>query len=294
MEKKNNNGMLVGILIGLVIALLVGVGLFATGTIGFKTSTTSDNGQTSENNKSIKIDESKDYVYDAQYEANTSYQEYGKSENGETYTTNDGFNTASYKNGKLFLKDLTVPYININNQSVSTINNDLKNLYDKYVGIFDENAKAFTESEQVWGSQILTYYTYTNNNILSIVVTFGNQSTDVLYPDYLVYNFDLTNGNLLNYEEFLTKFGYGSDDIVSLVEKEIDNIVSKQPTEHNYTEINGVKKSNADITKETFKKSVSEGKVLYFIDDQGNINYIINIANAAGRGDYPQKVTISK
>ena len=51
MEKKNNSGMLVGILIGLVIALLVVVGLLATGTIGFKTSTTTDNGQISENNQ---------------------------------------------------------------------------------------------------------------------------------------------------------------------------------------------------------------------------------------------------
>ena len=49
MEKKNNSGMLVGILIGIVITLLVVVGLFATGTIGFKTSTTSNSIQKDEN-----------------------------------------------------------------------------------------------------------------------------------------------------------------------------------------------------------------------------------------------------
>ena len=43
MEKKNNSGMLVGILIGIIIMLVVVGGLFATGTIGFKTTTT-DNG----------------------------------------------------------------------------------------------------------------------------------------------------------------------------------------------------------------------------------------------------------
>ena len=77
MEKKNNSGMLVGILIGLVIALLIGVCLFATGTIGFKTTTT-DNGQGSENNKSIKIDESKDYVYDAEYKYDNKYTEFDR------------------------------------------------------------------------------------------------------------------------------------------------------------------------------------------------------------------------
>ena len=50
-KKKNNSGILVGILIGLVIAIIVVGGLFAIGTIGFKTSKTSDNGQTSENNQ---------------------------------------------------------------------------------------------------------------------------------------------------------------------------------------------------------------------------------------------------
>ena len=50
MEKKNNNGLLVGLLLGLVIALVVVIGLFATETISF-TKTTADNKKTSENNK---------------------------------------------------------------------------------------------------------------------------------------------------------------------------------------------------------------------------------------------------
>ena len=46
MEKKNNSGLLVGILIGIIIMLIVGIGLFITGTVNFK-STTTDNKQTS-------------------------------------------------------------------------------------------------------------------------------------------------------------------------------------------------------------------------------------------------------
>ena len=45
MEKKNN-GILVGILIGIIVMLLVFIGLFATGTISFKITTTNDNEQT--------------------------------------------------------------------------------------------------------------------------------------------------------------------------------------------------------------------------------------------------------
>ncbi len=54
MEKKINSGILVGLLIGIFIMLLVFIGLFATGTISFKTTTTNDNVQTSENNQTTK------------------------------------------------------------------------------------------------------------------------------------------------------------------------------------------------------------------------------------------------
>ena len=50
-SEKKNNGILVGILIGLVIALIIVGGLFATGTISFKQTATSDNGQASEKNQ---------------------------------------------------------------------------------------------------------------------------------------------------------------------------------------------------------------------------------------------------
>ena len=50
-NQKKNNGTLVGILIGIIIMLLVVGGLFATGTIGFKTNTANDNEQTASSNQ---------------------------------------------------------------------------------------------------------------------------------------------------------------------------------------------------------------------------------------------------
>ena len=52
MEKKKNSGLLVGLLLGIIIMLLVFICLFATGTVSFKTATTSDKGQNSANNQS--------------------------------------------------------------------------------------------------------------------------------------------------------------------------------------------------------------------------------------------------
>ena len=49
MEKKNNSGILVGVLIGIIIMLLVVGGLFLTGTISLKTTTSTDNKQNTAN-----------------------------------------------------------------------------------------------------------------------------------------------------------------------------------------------------------------------------------------------------
>ena len=49
MEKKNNNGVLIGILIGIIIMVLIVIGLFATNTISFNTKKTSTNNQEKEN-----------------------------------------------------------------------------------------------------------------------------------------------------------------------------------------------------------------------------------------------------
>ena len=49
-----------------------------------------------------------------------------------------------------------------------------------------------------------------------------------------------------------------------------------------------------NTTEEYLKKSINDGTILYFVDNQGNINYIVDIYMNAGSGKYPQKITITK
>ena len=104
MEKKNNSGMLVGVLIGIIIMLLVFVGLFATGTIGFKTTANTDNGQnnltskTNFSNEDTK-DEVKEYSYDkvaGYYEAKINEKAEGVIEDDPGVTT---YSLYLYENG---------------------------------------------------------------------------------------------------------------------------------------------------------------------------------------------------
>lgn len=60
MEKKNDNRILVGILIGIIIMLMVGIILFTTGTISFKQTTILDTDQVNEKEQTNKNEEIKE------------------------------------------------------------------------------------------------------------------------------------------------------------------------------------------------------------------------------------------
>lgn len=295
MENKSSNKTLTGILIGIILMLVIVLGLFFTGVIKF---------QLKENND-IRIDNSKYYVYDAQYNMNTKYNQYGKAFSNEfdTQMTHDGFNTSIVNNGVLHITDLKVPYININTSEVKDINDNLKKLYEEYVKKYDEAANNFNKIVQEYGTNfniddvifdnindrwfypMLTYYTYEFNDILSVVVTYGVLGTDILHPEYLVYNFDLKDGKVLDYKNFLDKFKLNASEATPQVINKVNEYVDSSDT---YI------LEEKNTTEEYLKKSINDGTILYFVDNQGNINYIVDIYMNAGSGKYPQKITITK
>ena len=87
-EKEKNNGMLVGFLIGIIVMILVFIGLYLTNIIGFKTNNNNAIKITDDNNakNGIKVDESKEYVYDADYKYDNKYTDYSTGEDFETAT----------------------------------------------------------------------------------------------------------------------------------------------------------------------------------------------------------------
>ena len=95
MEKKNNNGVLIGILIGIIVMLLIFVGLFATNTISFNTKEVSNNNQAEKNQeeKQTNEKESKESSITGYYQNINKYAE-------ESYTITEialkSDNTVSY------------------------------------------------------------------------------------------------------------------------------------------------------------------------------------------------------
>jgi len=100
--------------------------------------------QNDNNKTSKKIDESKDWVYDADYlkENKKIYQDSAKT---EEYAVNSN-------------KDLIVPYININLEYAKTVNENIKALYDDYYSKYGTEYKnPYNKESKEYNHYVLEY-----------------------------------------------------------------------------------------------------------------------------------------
>lgn len=222
----------------------------------------------SKREKNIKIDYNRDYVYDAGYHNDNKYKEYDYCDGITTYT-HDGFDVLICDKGSMRLSNLVVPYINIKSNDAYRVNRELKDLYDEYAGMFD----AFYEDLESGngGSLVLGYYSFLSDNVLSVVIIYGYQITDVLYPDYKIYNFDLDNGDLLEYNELIELLDIDVESIYSSVFNNISN--NDLGFDIFY-----------DETIDNFKSSIDNGNILCYVNDNGFLEYIVKLYVPSGRG----------
>ena len=218
--------------------------------------------------RNIKIDYNRDYVYDAGYHNDNKYKEYDYCD-GTTYT-HDGFDVIKCDKGSMRLSNLVVPYINIRSNDAYRVNRELKDLYEEYADRFDDFYIGLESGNG--GSQVLGYYSFLSDKVLSVVVIYGYQKTDVLYPNYKVYNFDLSNGDLLDYDDMIKLLDVDTDLVYSNV---LDNVSNNDfDFEIFYDEtVNG------------FKSSINNGSVLCFVNNKGVLEYIVNVYVPGGRGN---------
>ena len=167
-NKKNNKGV-ISLLIVIIIILLVLCVLFARGTISFNSNETidndinenvNDNNNNDNNDNILKLDSSKEWVYDADYNLPTNKESY------YGYSDHTKLISAS---------DLVLPYINIDSADAKKVNQEIYKLYEDLITKFNENLK-----EEIWFT-LVEYETYTNNNIISVVITTESAGT-ALWP----------------------------------------------------------------------------------------------------------------
>ena len=226
--------------------------------------------------KNIKIDYNRDYVYDAGYHNDNKYKEYDYCD-GETTYTHDGFDFVVCDKGSMRLSNLVVPYINIKSNDAYRVNRELKDLYESYASRFDEFYIGLEEGN-ISGSEVLNYFSSVSDDVLSVVIVYGFQKTDILYPSYKVYNFDLNTGDLVDYDELIGLLDVDTDLIYSNVK---DNIASLSFSIF------------YDDTVNEFLYSIDNGSVLCFVND-GVLEYVLNVYVPGGRGNFYYRISSEK
>lgn len=229
---------------------------------------------------SIKLDDSKDYVYDADYssEYSNNYKEFSIGGEDKTITNNDFGIHVEYSYGLQKLSDLKVPYMNINTYYAGQVNGELKNLYKEFAEKFDKCALKSAENGESC-SQILTYRVYKYNSILSVVVIEGYQSSSPIRSDYKTYNFDLNTGNEIKYDEMVEKLGYDKN---TLLDKEKQALKNKLDEHSNSIDLNndcvqsGVRRNCYTIAYDLLEKSINDNTILYFAGNDGKLNLLMS------------------
>lgn len=259
-QKNGKNKMIVLIVIVLILLLVVGVivGVIISGkgtTIINQTEEKSNVEAKEEEKTSKKIDESKDWVYDA---------EYVKDKENKVV---DGYYNSN--------KELVVPYININSKDAEEANKQIEaifeEIYSKYGEKNSEKVRILYQSKYEW---------YENENILSVVINVvdsvvnGGAGTSKLY----IYNFNLDTLNNATLDEMSKVCGFkSSKDVTS-------KIAQWEDRQRNY------EKNNPDMIAAQLEKVANNQ---YFIDADGNLNFVY-IGLAAGRYYTPCVVVPNK
>ena len=281
-NEKSKNG-IIGVLIGIIICLIVVIVLILTGVIKLKDSEKNSGNNSGDKTtttvKSIKLDNSKDYVYDADYKYDgQQYTEYAKRLGGRMKPGNDELNlTEGVSEEQSLVSDFKVPYINIDSEDAKKANEEIKNIYIEYAKSFDEPplwVKSSDDPTSVGADYYLRYKAFINNDVLSIVIgscTILSGSSGLGFT-YNTYNFDLKTGKLLYYSDLVSKLGYSVDESYD----KITNVLNSR------TDLDGVKEiiSNQHeldyITQQLrgIKLKISDNNSFY-LNESGNLCFFI-------------------
>ena len=198
-----------------------------------------------------KIDEDKDWVYDADYE---------KKVTKESHTDSEG-------NVLFSAKDIVAPYINVQSSYAETSNTAIKKVFDEIVKIYNADAL-----QQITDCK---YEKALNDKSVSVVYSY---TINRMKPSYYTYNVNLEDGSELSYKEVYTQAGFTDDDIEDAVKKAVkDKMLNEVLKDFSKENMGGeTKESYVDKVVEAYKKKVERGNLKYYLSDDNTLNVIIN------------------
>lgn len=206
-----------------------------------------------------KHDKDKDYVFNATYKSNAKAHE--SIINGNTY----------------YADNIIVPYINFRTADADLVNNKIKHIYNKAIGVFNKglkDKKSYVEE--------LKYNYYVNSDIVSVVITYKYFLTDKWNTKYYVYNFDTEKGIMVTTPSLLKKGHMKKDVFYNALETAIINHLKETNDDYkSYMELKdlSIKRYKALEKKQVFMASNQTINVIVPIcyNKQNCINTIIEV-----------------
>lgn len=262
-NKKRNTKLYV------VIAILSVLVLALVGYIVYdKTQNEKNDSQNDVSNINInefQIDDTKELVYDAEYEKNVI---------ADSYSTR--FNT-------YYSKDIVVPFINIDSTYANDSNNEIKSVFEDAIKNYNNGV-----NDKMTYVDECGYIKYINDDSLSVILTYGVGATDVVRPDYYTYNINLNTGEQLSYQEAYRAAGFNSASIDSKVESAITVVMQEKMSGFSHDDF--VTYNNQSINN--YKNSVNDNTLRYFLSDNGRLNVIVKLIIPIGAGQFDTIITI--
>ena len=221
----------------------------------------SSNNNTSEGYTS-KIVENRPYVYDAQYNVDTSKV--------NSYSTNDGT--------KYEVSDIVVPYVNMVSDDANKINLEIEQLYSKFIEEFkicSQNLNSYIK---------VGYQTYITSNIYSVLITVQRGFENSITTEYFAYNFDIISGTKLDYNQVC--YIAGISDVGESVKKRVEvledyNSYYLVPSRNVTQEAADERKIEVDAYKSQvytyYQEDLLNNKLVYFLDNNLKLNIGVRI-----------------
>lgn len=223
-----------------------------------------ENNSKNNTTSSLKMDETKDWVYDADYTKNVSADSYATS--FKTY----------------YAKDIVVPFINIEGTEAEKANQEIK-------ASFDEAIKAYNEGVTNKTTYVddCSYKTYSNSNILSVITTLGIGGTDVVHPVYHTYNFDVKKRKALSFTDVYTAAGFTSSNINTKVEEAITKTMKEKLSgfENSYSQGQS-EESYIKKSIDNYETAVRNNTIPYFLGNNKKLSIIVTLNIPAGTEEF--------
>lgn len=249
-KKKGNKGLVIALVI-IIVLLLGGIGYFAYDKFIAKNKADSHEKDKKKDDPkeedTIKIDESRDYVYNAEYDTGNAPESYVIGDN--TY----------------YLSSIVVPFINIDSEAATKANENIKGIFDELLASYNDGANG--------GNGYVKYCEYDfyiNDNILSIVFKTGTGATDVVFPYYHTYNFDLNTGEKLIYKNAFALAGFSSDTLLDKVKEQIGEHMKaySYPAKDGEWSFDSCYNQSINL----YNTAVEENAVEFYFDDNNKLN----------------------